>query len=119
MFFKFRPWAARVACVSHEFSTLWRSASILLLALSCGGLLHVEGVAVGLGLAFKLSARLGLCPSADADRVVSHLAASGLPAELAMLNRRFSAASLIEHMRREKKMRDGALHFVLARGLGW
>ena len=26
-----------------------------------GGLLHGEGVAVGLGLAFRLSARLGLC----------------------------------------------------------
>jgi len=83
-----------------------------------GGLLHGEGVAVGLGLAFKLSARLGLCSWGDADRVVSHLAASGLPAELAMLNRRFSAATLIGHMRRDKKMRDGSLHFVLARGLG-
>ena len=47
-----------------------------------GGLLHGEGVAVGLGLAFKLSARLGLCPQADADRVVAHIAAVGLPAEL-------------------------------------
>ncbi len=34
-----------------------------------------------------------------------------------MLNRRFSA-TLIGHMRRDKKMRDGALHFVLARGIG-
>jgi shikimate kinase/3-dehydroquinate synthase len=35
-----------------------------------------------------------------------------------MLNRRFSAATLINHMRRDKKMRDGALHFVLTRGIG-
>ncbi|HEY3846593.1 MAG TPA: 3-dehydroquinate synthase, partial [Acetobacteraceae bacterium] len=83
-----------------------------------GGLLHGEGVAVGLGLAFKLSARLGHCSGADAERVVSHLAAVGLPAELSMLNRRFSAATLIGHMRRDKKVRDGALHFVLARGIG-
>lgn len=83
-----------------------------------GGLLHGEGVAVGLGLAFKLSARLGLCPPADAERVIAHVAAVGLPAELSMLNRRFSAATLIGHMRRDKKMRDGALHFVLARGVG-
>jgi shikimate kinase/3-dehydroquinate synthase len=83
-----------------------------------GGLLHGEGVAVGLGLAFKLSARLGHCSQADADRVVSHVAAVGLPAELSMLNRRFSAATLIGHMRRDKKVRDGALNFVLARGIG-
>jgi shikimate kinase/3-dehydroquinate synthase len=83
-----------------------------------GGLLHGEGVGVGLGLAFKLSARLGHCPPADADRVLSHVAAVGLPADLSMLNRRFSATTLIGHMRRDKKMRDGALHFVLARGIG-
>jgi shikimate kinase/3-dehydroquinate synthase len=83
-----------------------------------GGLLHGEGVAVGLGLAFRLSARLGLCAIADADRVVSHIAAMGIPAELNMLNRRFSAATLIGHMRRDKKVQDGALKFVLAKGVG-
>ncbi len=83
-----------------------------------GGLLHGEGVAIGLGLAFKLSARLGYCAPADAERVVAHVAGVGLPAELPMLNRRLSAVSLIGHMRRDKKMRDGALHFVLARGVG-
>jgi len=83
-----------------------------------GGLLHGEGVAVGLGLAFKLSARLGHCSAADAGRVMAHVAAVGLPAELAVLNRRFSAATLIGHMRRDKKVRDRALNFVLARGIG-
>jgi shikimate kinase/3-dehydroquinate synthase len=83
-----------------------------------GGLLHGEGVAVGLGLAFRLSARLGHCAAEDADRIVSHVAAMGMPAELRMLNRRFSAETLIGHMRRDKKMRDGALKFVLVRGIG-
>ncbi|MEJ0015325.1 MAG: 3-dehydroquinate synthase [Acetobacteraceae bacterium] len=83
-----------------------------------GGLLHGEGVAVGLGLAFRLSARLGHCSAADADRVVSHVAALGMPAELRMLNRRFSAGTLIGHMRRDKKVRDGVLKFVLVRGIG-
>ncbi|MEO9189054.1 MAG: 3-dehydroquinate synthase [Acetobacteraceae bacterium] len=83
-----------------------------------GGLLHGEGVAVGLGLAFRLSARLGLCAEEDAARVIGHVASVGLPAELGTLNRRFSAAALIGHMRRDKKVRDGALTFVLARGIG-
>ena len=50
--------------------------------------------------------------------VEGHLAAIGLPAELSMLNRRFSAARLMGLMQRDKKMRDGKLHFVLARGIG-
>ncbi|HEY6432064.1 MAG TPA: 3-dehydroquinate synthase [Acetobacteraceae bacterium] len=83
-----------------------------------GGLLHGEAVAVGLGLAFRLSARLGLCPPEEAEQVVAHIAAIGLPAELRVLNRRFSAARLIDHMRRDKKVRDGALTFVLVRGIG-
>ncbi len=83
-----------------------------------GALLHGEAVAVGLGLAFRLSAQLGLCSPGDAVRVAEHLNAVGLPSEPGMLNRRFSASRLIANMRRDKKMRDGALHFVLARGIG-
>ena len=83
-----------------------------------GGLLHGEGVAIGLGLAFRLSEKLGFCSRDDVDRVISHVASVGMAADLRSLNRRFSAATLIGHMRRDKKMRDGALHFVLARGIG-
>jgi shikimate kinase/3-dehydroquinate synthase len=75
-------------------------------------------VATGIGLAFRLSAKLGLCAPAEAERVVAHLASVGLPAEMAQLNRRLSAARLIGHMRKDKKMRDGQLAFVLVRGIG-
>ena len=81
-------------------------------------LLHGEAVAIGLGLAFRLSARLGVASEEDAMRVISHLASVGLPAELSMLNRRFSAATLLRHMRGDKKVRDGQLGFVLVRGIG-
>ena len=77
-----------------------------------------RAVAVGLGMAFRLSARLGFCDGADAERVAAHLAGVGLAAEPGMLNRRFSAARLIGHMKRDKKNRDGRLRFVLARGIG-
>jgi shikimate kinase/3-dehydroquinate synthase len=83
-----------------------------------GGILHGEAVAIGIGLAFRLSARLGLCDPAEGARVAAHFDAVGLTAELSQLNRRFSAAGLIAHMRRDKKVRDGALTFVLARGIG-
>ncbi len=83
-----------------------------------GAVLHGEAVAAGIGLAFRLSARMGLCDGAEAERVVAHFESVGLPAELSMLNRRFSADRLIGHMKRDKKMRDGKLNFVLVRGVG-
>jgi shikimate kinase/3-dehydroquinate synthase len=83
-----------------------------------GELLHGEAVAIGIGLAFGLSARLGYCAPEDGARVRAHLEAVGLPTEIGMLNRRFSGDRLIGHMRRDKKMRDGALHFVLVHGIG-
>ena len=83
-----------------------------------GGLLHGEGVAIGLGLAFRLSEKLGHCAMEDVERVVGHMASVGMAADLRSLNRRFSAATLIGHMRRDKKVRDGALTFVLAHGIG-
>ena len=86
--------------------------------LGYGAILHGEAVAAGIGLAFRLSAKLGLCPQADAERVIAHMAAIGLPAELTHLNRRLSAERLISHMRRDKKMRDGQLAFVLVHGIG-
>ena len=83
-----------------------------------GGLLHGEGVAIGLGLAFRLSEKLGFCSAEDVERVVSHIASVGMASDLRSLNRRFSAAALIGHMRRDKKVRDGALNFVLVHGIG-
>lgn len=83
-----------------------------------GAVLHGEAVAIGLGLAMRLSAALGYCDLDVAERIEAHLAAVGLPSELSMLNRRFSAERLLDRMRRDKKMRDGQLHFVLARGVG-
>ncbi len=83
-----------------------------------GELLHGEAVSVGLALAFRLSQKLDLCSRADAERVRIHLEALGLPAEIGALGRRFSVSRLLRNMRHDKKMRDGQLAFVLARGIG-
>jgi len=83
-------------------------------------LLHGEAVAAGLGLAFSLSARLGLCPPGDVARVRAHLAAVGLPSGLpprAGANP-WSPAGLIDLMGLDKKVRGGRPTFVLARGIG-
>lgn len=82
-------------------------------------LLHGEAVAIGIAMAFELSARLGYCPPTDAARVRRHLAAIGLPTDLAPnRGRGWDAQALLDHMARDKKVRDGKIAFVLARGIG-
>ncbi|MGO8868479.1 MAG: 3-dehydroquinate synthase [Alphaproteobacteria bacterium] len=82
-------------------------------------LLHGEAVALGMVMAFDLSVRLGYCLAADAARVRRHLAAMGLPTTLDRTDgRRWDAGRLVEHMARDKKVRDGRIAFVLARGIG-
>ncbi len=82
-------------------------------------LLHGEAVAIGTIMAFELSVRLGLCPADDLARVRRHFTAVGLPTGVEALgNRRPDAASLIGHMRRDKKVRGGAVTFILVRGIG-
>lgn len=80
-------------------------------------LLHGEGVAIGMVMALRLSAMLGLSPATDAERLVRHLDAVGLPSGLAG-PRLWDVARLIGHMRGDKKVKDGAMTFVLARGIG-
>ena len=85
-------------------------------------LLHGEAVGAGMALAFDLSAKLGLCPPADARRVRDHLGAIGLPVRLRSIGggnrRQWTAGKLIEHMRGDKKAQAGNLTFILARGIG-
>jgi shikimate kinase/3-dehydroquinate synthase len=86
--------------------------------LGYGAILHGEAVAIGLAMAFALSERLGLARADDTARVVGHLASVGLATDLRTLNRRVEAGRLLQHMRRDKKNRDGKITFVLARGIG-
>ncbi|MFN0042198.1 MAG: 3-dehydroquinate synthase [Alphaproteobacteria bacterium] len=84
-----------------------------------GEVLHGEGVAVGMVMAFDLSVRLGLCAAEDALRVRRHLKEAGLPTELSSLGgRAWDARRLVQHMHQDKKVQDGRLTFVLARGIG-
>ena len=82
-------------------------------------LLHGEAVAIGMIMATKMSVMLGLCPQSDSDKIRRHFAAIGLPAELpSAQGRRWDAATLINHMGHDKKVRDGRVTFILSRGIG-
>ena len=82
-------------------------------------LLHGEAVAIGCVLAFKLSARLGLCSERDGERVSKHLLSVGLPVSLAAVaDATWTVQRLVGHMIKDKKVVDGNLVFVLARRIG-
>jgi len=92
-----------------------------------GEFLHGEAVAIGTVMAFELSARLDLCPAEDVARVRRHFAAIGLPTGLGgdtgqagggASGRVWDPRRLLEHMTRDKKVVDGRVVFVLARGIG-
>ena len=83
-------------------------------------LLHGEAVALGMVLAFEFSARRGLLPPADAERVDAHLAAVGLPTHVSDDRRRQlpDVDRLMDLIAQDKKVKRGQLTFILARGIG-
>jgi 3-dehydroquinate synthase len=82
-------------------------------------LVHGEGVAIGLCLAFRFSARLGLCSEEDAARVEAHLRTVGLPTRLHHVpGGPGRVEDLLDAMAQDKKVKSGALTFILARGIG-
>ncbi|MEM1274644.1 MAG: 3-dehydroquinate synthase [Pseudomonadota bacterium] len=82
-------------------------------------LLHGEAVALGCALAFELSARLGLCSQEDPSRVDAHLSAMKMMRQLSDIPGGLpDAPELLSLMGQDKKVVDGRLRFVLARGIG-
>ena len=80
-------------------------------------LLHGEAVAIGMVMAFALSVRMGLCPADDLARLRRHFNEVGLPvAPPRGFN--WQAETLLEHMAHDKKVHNGQLTLVLARGIG-
>ena len=71
---------------------------------------HGEAVAIGMVLAARLSARLGLAPEADAVRLAGLLRRFGLPVALP---RGSDAAALVARMRLDKKATAAGLRLVL------
>ncbi len=81
---------------------------------------HGCAVATGLACAADLSARLGMLPSATAERVVAHLRRAGLPTRLDELagDGEWRAAAIERSMLHDKKTVAGRINFVLLEDLG-
>lgn len=84
-----------------------------------GELKHGEAVAIGMALAFQLSANLGLCTEADARRVRAHLTDCGFVTDLRRLpGGPYEPEKLMSLMAADKKAEAGKITFILARGPG-
>ena len=82
-------------------------------------LLHGEAVAIGMCMAFDLSAAIGWSTGQDAMRVRAHLDAVGLPtAPAAIDGLGLTPAAMTGLMRKDKKVTDGRIVFVMVRGIG-
>lgn len=85
-----------------------------------GRLLHGEAVSIGLVLAFRLCAKVGLCPDGDSARVEKHLESLAMPTRIAGIKPEIAhdARGLIALMAHDKKAADGKIGFILVRGIG-
>ncbi len=84
-----------------------------------GSLLHGEAVAIGKVLALQLSCDKGYCPLADLERLLGHYDSVGLPQSLADLSlAEIDLERVLAHMGQDKKVKNGRLTFILARGIG-
>jgi 3-dehydroquinate synthase len=78
-------------------------------------LVHGEAVAVGMVLAARLSAMLGMAPEADTQRLRTLLLDYGLPVDVPA---GLAPDALLARMRLDKKNLAGRLRLVLWRGIG-
>ena len=84
-----------------------------------GDLLHGEAVSIGTVIAFNLSHQLGMCDEDDVERVMAHFENVGLPTRAAYIDGlETSVDALMEIMQKDKKVKDGTMHFVLVNGIG-
>jgi 3-dehydroquinate synthetase len=80
---------------------------------------HGEAVAIGMLLACEFSARRGLMPQPDVERVARHFAAVGLPVKVAAIPGALpDAGQLMQLIAQDKKVKRGKLVFILSRGIG-
>ncbi|MDZ5699096.1 3-dehydroquinate synthase [Chelativorans sp. M5D2P16] len=101
--------------LGHTFGHALEAAT----AYDSARLVHGEGVAIGMVLAHRFSARMNLASPDDAERVEAHLRAVGLPTRLEDIPGDLpDAEALLSYIAQDKKVSRGALTFILTRGVG-
>jgi 3-dehydroquinate synthase len=82
-------------------------------------LLHGEAIAIGTVLAFEFSARRGILPAGEAERVKRHFNQVGLPTSPADIPGPLPGLDrIMELIGQDKKVKRGMLTFILVRAIG-
>jgi 3-dehydroquinate synthase len=81
-------------------------------------LLHGEAVAIGMVMACRLSARMGLIGDALEHELTSHLRALGLPSVPKDVPHAWNAQAIAAHFAQDKKAEGGELTFIVLDKLG-
>ena len=82
-------------------------------------LVHGEAVAIGMVLAHRFSSKLNHCGPEAAERVSRHLKAAGLPTSVGQIpDTQFTVDRLMQAIAQDKKVKRGALTFILTHGIG-
>ena len=76
--------------------------------------LHGEAVAIGMGMAARLSHLLGLCPEQEVEQLCALMARAGLPTKAP----RLPVEQYLEAMSRDKKVEGQVLRFILLKRIG-
>ena len=76
---------------------------------------HGEAVSIGMAAVSRISAARGLMTPEEMNRLKCILEQFKLPVAIP---EGMDRHAIIEHMKRDKKVRDGKLHFILTRGIG-
>lgn len=82
-------------------------------------LLHGEAIAIGMALAHQFSHELGLCPTQECERAVTHLREVGLPTLVTEIpGGPPDKDTMMELIYQDKKVSAGVPAFILTRGIG-
>jgi 3-dehydroquinate synthase len=82
-------------------------------------IIHGEGVAIGMVMAFRFSHKLGLSSEKDTARIINHLKTVGLPTKLSDLSMEIPTSDVLMNLiAQDKKVKRGKLTFILAKGIG-
>lgn len=76
---------------------------------------HGEAVAIGMNAAAELSVDRGWITRLDYARIAKVLTTSGLPLRI---NRKCNMSNLFAYMKRDKKVHDGRIKFILLKSIG-
>jgi len=81
-------------------------------------LYHGEAVGIGMVMAAVMSKNLGLINSQDVFRIKKHLREAGLFCSPKELRQDWDIESLLSHLYKDKKVKDGKLAFILLQNIG-